>query len=323
MKAVIVAPGADGPTLRLETIRDPEPGPHDLLVRVKAAGLNRADLARVQQHFAGGDVNVAGLEAAGEVKAMGAEVRGFSIGDRVMAMCRDSYAEFALFDSRFAMRVPKGMSWEAAAATPTWYLTAHDAIVVNGEMRSGDAVLIQAAAAGVGLAGVQVAKAMGAGRVLGTSRDAAKLARLNSFGLDVGINTSAQDFAAAAKAETGGRGVDVIMDNVGASVLKGNMEALAIGGRMVGVGRLGGKMAEIDLDLLALKRLKLIGVTFRTRGIEEKAELARRAMADLGPLIESGKLAPLVDKVFSLDEALAAQEYMKSNRHLGKIVLMV
>jgi NADPH2:quinone reductase len=323
MKAVVVAPGTDGPTLRLESVRDPEPGPHDLLVRVKAAGLNRADLARVQQHFAGGDVNIAGLEAAGEIKAMGAEVVGFSVGDRVMAMCRDSYAEFALFDARFAMRVPKGMAWEAAAATPTWYLTAHDALAVNGAMRSGDAVLIQAAAAGVGLAGVQVAKAMGAGRVLGTSRDAAKLARLKSFGLDVGIDTSAQDFTAAAKAETGGRGVDVIMDNVGASVLKGNMEALTIGGRMVGVGRLGGKMAEIDLDLLALKRLRLIGVTFRTRSIEEKAELARRAMADLGPLIESGKLAPLVDKVFSLDEALAAQEYMKTNRHLGKIVLMV
>ena len=323
MKAIVVVAGADGPTLEMQSVPEPVPGPHDLLVQVKAVGLNRADLARVQQHYASSAVNIAGLEAAGEIIALGSAVSGFAIGDRVMAMCANSYAEKTLMDARFAMKVPAGMGWEAAAATPTWYLTAHDAMIVNGAMARGESVLIQAVAAGVGLAGVQVAKALGAGLILGTSRDAAKLEKLKAYGLDVAIDKSREDFATAAKAATGGRGVDIIMDNIGASVLKGNMEALALCGRLIGVGRLGGKMAEIDLDLSALKRLRLIGVTLRTRTIDEKAELARRAIADLGPLIESGKLAPLVDKTFPLDQALAAQDYMKTNRHLGKIVLTI
>jgi NADPH:quinone reductase-like Zn-dependent oxidoreductase len=316
--------GPDGPTLSVATVTTPEPGPHELLVRVRAAGVNRADLARTQQHFAAKDVNIAGLEAAGEVAAVGSEVSGFAPGDRVMAMCRDAYAEYALFDARFTLRVPDGVEWTAAAATPTWYLTAHDAIVVNGGLRQGESVLIQAAGAGVGLAGLQVARMMGAGLVLGVGRDDAKLARLRAeFGLDVAINSSREDVAAVAREATGGKGVDIVMDNVGASALKANMEAMAIGGRLIGVGRLGGRMAEIDLDLLALKRLKLIGVTFRTRSIEEKAALAARAMADLGPAISEGRLRPLVDRTFPLDEALAAQEEMRANRHLGKIVLTV
>jgi NADPH2:quinone reductase len=322
MKAIVVVPGAAGPELELRDVPEPVPGPHDLLVRVRAAGLNRADLARVQQHYKSTGPDIAGLEAAGEVIATGEEVGGFSAGDRVMAMCVGAYAEKALIDHRIALKVPQAMGWGEAAAVPTWFLTAHDAVIVSGRLAGHETLLIQAAASGVGLAALQVAKAMGVAAVIGTSRDKAKLARLISeFGLDHAIDTASEDFATRALELTGQRGVDVIMDNIGASALAGNMAALALRGRLIGVGRMGGRIAEIDLDLLALKRLELIGVTFRTRTIEEKAELGRRAMADLGGLIDGGRLRPVVDRSFPLDAAAQAQDYMRSNTHLGKIVL--
>jgi NADPH:quinone reductase-like Zn-dependent oxidoreductase len=241
-----------------------------------------------------------------------------------MAMCPGAYAERALFDCRTALRVPDGLSWPMAAAIPTWFLTAHDALITNGRMARGEAVLVQAVASGIGLASVQVAKAMGAGLVLGTSRSTEKLARIKSeLGLDVAIDAGSENFVACTREATGGEGADVIIDNVGASVFDGNIEALALGGRLVGVGRLGGKTAAIDLDLLALKRLSLIGVTFRTRTIAQKAAVGQSAMRDLAPLIEAGTLCPIIDRTYPLAEALAAQDYMRSNRHFGKIVLTI
>jgi len=323
MKAVVVVEKPEGNTLAVQTVADPTPGPNDLLIAVKAVGLNRADLARRPMHFANAGPFIPGLETTGEVIGMGANVKGFAKGDRVTAMAGSTYAERSVADHRLALKVPASMSWAEAASIPVWYLTAHDAIVVNGAMQKGEAVLIQAAAAGVGIAGVQIAKALGAGMVLGTSSSDAKLAKLKSVGVDVGINTKTQNFAKVAREATKDKGVDVIMDNVGASVLAGNLEAAAIKARIVDVGRLGGKEAPIDLDLLALKRIKLIGVTFRSRSLEEKIELNRRAMADLWPLLESGKMKPIVDRTFAFDAALEAQTYMQSNAHFGKIVLLV
>lgn len=324
MKAVVVVPGPAGPELSVRTVPDPEPGPDDLLVAVRAAGLNRADLARAQQHYAHRAVDIAGLELAGEVVAVGSGVRGFRSGDRVMAMARDAYAERACVDWRIALPVPDGMGWAEAAATPTWFLTAHDAIATNGRLARGESVLIQAAASGVGIAAVQVAKALGAGRVLGTSSSAAKLDRLKELaGLDVGIDTGAVDTATAVRDATGGAGADLIVDHVGASALAANLQAAALKGRIVSVGRLGGKVGAIDLDLLALKRLHLVGVTFRTRTVEEKAEINRRFTADLWPALAGGTLRPVVSQTLALDAAEEAQRIMRSNAHLGKIVLMV
>ncbi|MBM3609888.1 MAG: zinc-binding dehydrogenase, partial [Alphaproteobacteria bacterium] len=202
-----------------------------------------------------------------------------------------------------------------------FFSTAHDALVTNGEMRAGGSVLIQSATAGVGIAMIQTAKALGASLIAGTSRSAQKIDALKRFGLDLALASGRDDVTEACKAATGGKGIATIIDNVGKGVLAQNMEAAAILGRIVSVGRLAGKLDEIDLDKLALKRLKLIGVTFRTRSNEEKAEITRRLWQDMGALFESGRIDPPVDRVFNFDDAAAAQDYMRANHHAGKIVL--
>ena len=323
MKAAVIVAGEKGPTLEIRDAAAPTPGPHELLIAVKAIGLNRADLARGGAAGKDGSLPIAGMEVAGEVIDMGAEVRGFEKGDRVMSMTRNAYAEVAVADSRVAMKVPAHMNWAQAAGTPTVLLTAHDALVTNGLFRPGEAVLIQGVAAGVGLAAIQIARVLGASVVLGTSRNEAKLEKLEEMGLDVGILAGRDDTASACREATQGRGADVILDNIGAGVLAQNLDAAAILGRIVSIGRLGGKVEPLDLDEVARKRLSIVGVTFRTRNDAEKADITARALADLGKVLEAGKLDPLIDRTFPLDAALQAQEYMKSNAHLGKVILEV
>jgi NADPH2:quinone reductase len=321
MKAAINTRGENGNTLTIQDVPDPIAGPNEILIGVKAVGLNRADLSRGISNPDKPTANIAGIEMTGDVIAVGPGVTNFAVGDRVMSMAGKSYAEKCVADASVAMKIPGGLDYVAAAAIPTFFSTAHDAIVTNGEFRKGDAVLIQGVTAGVGIAMVQVAKAMGASVVAGTSRDAEKLSRIKHFGLDIGIRSGHDKTADVCMEATAKRGMNVIIDNVGKGVLADSLDAAAIKGRIVSVGRLGGKMDEIDLDKLALKRLKLIGVTFRTRSAEEKAEITRRLVADLGYLFVSGAIHPPVDRTFAFDEALAAQEYMRSNKHIGKIVL--
>lgn len=321
MKAIVNIKSDGGSSLELRNVPEPEPGPHDLLVKVRAVGLNRADLSRNMPRPDDPDFNIAGMETAGEVIATGREVKDFEPGDRVMSMGTKAYAEQALADSRVAMKIPGNLDFAEAAAIPTFFSTAHDALVTNGELAKGSSLLIQGAAAGVGIAMIQAARALGASVIAGTSRDATKLGRLKAFGLDVAIQSGTDDTAELCKAATDGKGVDVVSDNIGKGVLTDNLEAAAIKGRIVSVGRLGGKIEEIDLDKIALKRLKLIGVTFRTRTVEEKADITRRLIADLGTHFANGSIKPPIDRTFDFDEALAAQEYMRSNGHIGKIVL--
>lgn len=321
MKAFVNAKGPSGAVLELCDAPEPAPGPNDLLVAVRAIGLNRAELARPVANPDNKAANIAGMEMAGEVIAVGAAVEGWKPGDRVMSMTTKSYAEKALCDARVAMKIPPSMSFEEAAATPVFYSTGHDALVTNGELKAGESVLIAGAAAGVGVAMIQIAKAMGARLVAGTSRDAGKLARLKEFGLDLAIHQGADDLAAACMAATGDKGIDVIADNVGAGLFGALTDAAAIKARYITIGRLGGKMESIDLDKIALKRMKVIGVTFRTRSLAEKIEITRAMCADLMGHLESGPIRPLVDKVFAFDEAPAAQDYMRANKQLGKIVL--
>ncbi len=321
MKAAVNTKGESGSTLTIQDVADPIAGPNEILIGVKAVGLNRADLARGIANPDKPAANIAGIEMTGDVIAVGPGVTNFSVGDRVMSMAGKSYAEKCVADASVAMKIPGNLDYVTAAAIPTFFSTAHDAIVTNGEFRKGDAVLIQGVTAGVGIAMVQVAKAMGASVVAGTSRDAEKLSRIKHFGLDIAILSGHDKTAEVCMDATARRGMNVIIDNVGKGVLADNFDAAAIKGRIVSVGRLAGKMDEIDLDKLALKRLKLIGVTFRTRSSEEKAEITRRLVADLGYLFVSGAIHPPVDRTFPFDEALAAQEYMRSNKHIGKIVL--
>jgi NADPH2:quinone reductase len=321
MKAFVNIKGAEGATLQMRDVADPTPGPHDLLIAVKAVGLNRSELARPVAKPEDPDANIAGMEMAGQVIGMGAEVRGYELGDRVMSMTTKAYAQKALADSRIAMKIPGSMSFVDAAAIPTFFSTGHDALMSNGQLKAGESVLIAGVAAGVGIAMVQIAKAMGARLVAGSSRDAAKLARLKDLGLDLPIQAGKDDLVAACMEATQGKGIDVIADNVGAGMLMSLVNAAAISSRLITVGRLGGFNDTIDLDKIALKRMKLIGVTFRTRSLIEKIAITQAMSADLSASFESGLIKPMVDRTFAFDEALAAQEYMRSNAHLGKIVL--
>jgi NADPH2:quinone reductase len=316
-------------TLRYESVPDPVPSATEILVRVRAAGLNRADLLARRGAYprsAGGraaDPFVAGAELAGEIVAVGGEVDRWSVGDRVMAQGA-GYAELATVDQGLVMSIPDGLDWPEAGALPVAALTMHDALRTNGGLVAGGTVLVHAATSGVGQVALVLAARFGASVILGTSRSSAKLAVLEEFLRPlscefVAIDTSRDDFAAVTRQETDKRGVDVIVDNVGGSVLEGNVAAAAIGGRIVQVGRLGGRTASIDLDEVARKRISLIGVTFRTRTLADKIAVVERFVADLP---DPAGLGPRIDATFPLADAEAAQDALARDAHVGKLVLL-
>jgi NADPH:quinone reductase len=325
MKAMVIAAGAEGNQLELQEVPDPVPGPGELMLGVRAVGLNRADLLLRPGHYerlaTKPPAAIAGLEAAGEVIAIGEGVRGFAIGDRVMGMPSGSYAEKTLLHHRLAMRVPEGFSWEEAAAIPVAFLTAHDGLVTNGAMQRRDNVLVQGVTTGVGIVAVQIAKHLGAGLVMGTSGSHEKLAAMKRHGLDVGIDYKAHDFARAVLDATHGAGADVILDLVGATAAAGHLACAAVKARWVQIGRMGGAVAQIDLNELSRKRVSLIGVTFRTRDVDEFAALVAAMLRDLGTAIATRTLVSPIDHVFPFAAAAAAHARMRANAHLGKIVL--
>ena len=313
--------------VEIRDVPKPSPGPAQVLVQVRAAGLNRADLimASGRAHgSSGGPGAVMGLEFAGEVVEAGPEAKGFKPGDRVMCSGAGGYAEYAVADFGRTVKVPaNNMTFSQAATLPVALQTMHDAIVTNGRLEEGESVLIQGASSGVGLMGLQIAKLKGARLVIGSSTNADRRARLGQFGADLAIDSKAAGWADEVVRATGGKGVDLIVDQVSASVANGNMKAAALRGRIVNVGRLGGAKGEFDFDLHALKRIDYIGVTFRTRSVEEVREINRRMRQDLWGAVEAGKLSLPIDRAFTLDEAAAALAHMKANQHFGKIVLTI
>lgn len=321
MKAVVVTEGG----VEVREVRKPEPGPEQVLVRVRAAGLNRADLqvAAGRSHGGiGGPGTVLGLEFAGEVEAVGSAVKEVRTGDRVMGSGSGGYAEYALADWGRVSPIPaNNMSYEQAATLPIALQTMHNALVTAGRLKAGETVMIQGASSGVGLMGLQIARLKGAGLVIGTSTNAARRQRLKEFGADLAIDTTRPAWSEEVLQATDRRGVDLIVDQVSAGVANENMKAAAVLGRIVNVGRLGGFKGEFDYDLHALKRIDYIGVTFRTRSVEEVREIVRRMRADLWGHVENGKLKLPIDKVFTLDQAAAALAHMRANAHFGKIVL--
>jgi NADPH2:quinone reductase len=327
LRAIVIVPNNGNGTLELRDVPAPVPAPNELLVRVKATALNRADLAQRRGGYpaavTAGDSGLAigGLEAAGEVIGMGEAVTGFALGDRVMAMCGGGYAEFVTVDHRLALRAPERLSWEEAATIPVSYMTEHDALITNAGLQAGESVLVNAASSGVGVAALQIAKLFGASPIIGSSSDTAKLDHLKALGMDVGINYRSENVADAVLAATNGNGVDIIIDHVGASHFADHLHAMALKGRLVSVGRLGGNQTEIDLNFVALRRLRLIGVTFRTRTLNERIAIAQRCAAELLPALADGRLQPWIDRVFPLEEVSEAQGYMSSNAQIGKIVL--
>jgi NADPH:quinone reductase len=321
MKAAVV--GENGAEVR--ELPKPEPAPNEILIKVRASSLNRADVgvAAGQQHGRVGGIGARlGLECSGEVEAVGSEVTNFKPGDRVMASAPGGYAEYAVTDAGRAHRIPgNNMTYEQAACFPVALQTMHNAVVTAGRLKRGETLLIQGASSGVGLMGLQIGKLMGASTVMGGSTNAARRARLKEYGCDLPIDTSDPRWPEEVKKATGGKGVDVIVDMVSAPVANQNLEAACVLGRIVNVGRLGGQKGEFNFDLHALKRIDYIGVTFRTRSPEEVREIVKLMRADLWPAVEAGKLSLPIDKTFPLEKVAEALAMMKANQHFGKIVL--
>lgn len=322
MKAAVQA-GPEG--LRIEEVEAPEPGVDEVLVRVRACGLNRADIGMAAGHMhgsLGGPGTRLGMEWAGEVVAMGTGVQGLRRGDRVMGSGKAAFAEYAVADKGRVMPVTSPqMSFEQAATLPIALQTMHDALVTNGRLRQGDAVLIQGASTGVGLMGLQIARLMGAGLVIGSSTTPERRERLKDFGAQLAIDSGQDDWPQQVLAATGGKGVDLIVDQLSGSQANQNMRAAAVMARIVNVGRLAGTRAEFDFDLHALKRIQYIGVTFRTRSVQEVRTLNERMRADLGAALEAGTLALPIDRSFPFEQAAQALAHMARNAHFGKIVL--
>jgi NADPH2:quinone reductase len=297
-----------------------------VLVRVRACGLNRADLGMTKGHAhgsAGGVGTVLGMEWAGEIAEVGPEAKGVKVGERVMGSGGAAFAEYTLADHGRLFRIPgnANMSFEDAATLPVALATMHNAVVTNGALQAGQAVLIQGASSGVGLMAMQIAKLKGAKIVIGSSTDAVRRGRLKEFGADLAVDSSDPGWVDQVLKATDGEGVDLIVDQVSGKVANQNMKATKIKGRIVNVGRLGGTHADFNFDLHAARRINYIGVTFRTRSIEEIREIFVEVQKDIWPAVESRKLQLPIDKVFAFDDISKAFDRMEANQHLGKIVV--
>jgi NADPH2:quinone reductase len=298
----------------------------DVLVRVRACALNRVDLAMARGHThgqAGGQGAVLGVEWAGEIEEVGADVPDWQPGDKVMCSGAGGFAEFAATDWGRVLPLPAAESFEQGAGLAVALQTMHDAIVTHGELARDQRVLVHGASSGVGLMALQIAKEMGAGWVAGTSMHAERRARLGQFGADLALDSNDAGWVDALLAATGDEGVHLTIDQLAGPAFERTMRATRIAGRIVNVGRLAGAQAAFDFDLHALRRLRYVGVTFRTRSRAEVRDITRRLRVDLGPALQRGRLRLPIDRVYPFDEIGTALERMRENRHFGKIVLKV
>ena len=323
MKAITFAKPGGPEVLELADVADPIPGPDQLLVRVRASALNRADTMQRRGAYPppAGESDILGLELAGEVEAAGSAVHGFRLGDRVFGLVGSGgYAEQAIIDARMAMPIPDGWSFGQAAAVPEVYFTAQETIFTLGGLKAGETILIHAGASGVGTAGIQMARETGA-RVLITAGSGEKIRRCLELGAEAGCNYYEQDFADWVREQTRGRGVDLIEDFIGAAYWDRNLRSLKTGGRLVLVGLMGGVKVETNLGLILSKRLQVFGSVLRSRPLAEKIEITRRFRQTWLPLLTAGNIRPIIDTVFPLAQAAAAHQCMEDNRNFGKIVL--
>lgn len=304
--------------LRLVDKPRPEPQAHEILVRTCAIGVNRIDL-----HTLSAPVDqIVGMEWAGEVVSLGAQAQGFKVGDRVMGTGSSAYAEYVVTDYGRAIPIlDHQMDWGQAAAFTLGLQTMHDALVTRGRLKGGDAVLMQGAASVMGLIGMQIAQALDARLVIGTSGDAWRRQNLKDFGCDVAIDSRQENWSQAVLDATSGRGADIVIDNVSGSAFNQCMAAAALEGRLVNVGRLGGATASFDFNLHALRRLEFIGVTFRTRSVEQVRIINALMLKDLRSLLASGQMQVPIAGRFKFSQAAQALDELKRSEHFGKLVL--
>ena len=326
MRAVYITQFGGPEVLEVREVPDPpKPTGRQLLVRVRAAGLNRADLVQRRGFYPppeGYSPNIPGLEFSGEILETGSEVSKFAKGDRVFGITAgEAQAEMLIASEEQVAGIPERLDFVSAAAVPEVFITAYDAVFLQAGLRAGESLLVHAVGSGVGLAALQLAKAKGA-TVIGTSRTPEKIDRCRQLGLDHGRVAGDQpEFSSFVLDVTGGKGVDVILDLVGGRYFEENLKALALMGRLVLVGLTGGSSAEIDLGLAMQKRLKIMGTVLRGRSAGEKAEVTRVFESEVVPMLESGVVGPNLDRVFAIDDVRSAHEYVASNESFGKVVL--
>lgn len=329
MRAVVIACHGGVECLEVREVERPAgPAADRVLVRVFASALNRADLLQRRGLYPappGAPADIPGLEFAGRVEETGPEARRFRVGARVFGITGGgAQSEYIVAPESTLAEVPENLSWAEAAAVPEAFITAHDALFTQAGLEMGERVLVHAAGSGVGLAAIQLAHAAGA-TVYGTSRTPEKLERAREYGLDeaVAIGDDPARMVEAVRAWTNEAGVDVVLDLVGAKYLAANLDALALRGRMMLVGTTSGASATLDFGRVMSKRLKLVGTVLRARSVEEKAYATRRFAAHVVPLLASGAVRSVIDKIYNLSEVRAAHERLESNESFGKVVLII
>jgi len=325
MTAIAIrAPG--GPDMLVPEQRPlPQLADGEVLVKVAAAGVNRPDVVQRQGHYPPpkGATDIPGLEIAGEVVALGAGVTRWKLGDKVMALVvGGGYADYCSAHESHALPVPPALTLIEAAAIPETFFTVWHNTFERGRLQAGETLLVHGGSSGIGTTAIQLAKAFGA-RVITTAGSAEKCAACRRLGADVAVNYKSEDFVAATKAATGGKGAEVILDMVGGDYIERNYEAAAVEGRVVQIAFLGSPKATVDFRRIMLKRLTHTGSTLRARSIPDKGAIARAVEQHVLPLIAAGKVKPLIDSTFPLAQAAAAHARMEASAHIGKIVLVV
>jgi NADPH2:quinone reductase len=326
MRALTISRPGGPEVLEVQTVADPAMGPEEVLVRVRASALNRADLLQRRGLYPappGSPADIPGLEFAGEVAACGDLVTSLQPGDRVMGIVGGgAQAEKLSLHERLCLGIPPGLSFEEAAAVPEAFLTAYDALFARGGFRPGEAVLLHAAGSGVGTAAAGIATVGGA-RVIALARSADKRRRLEAMGVHRVLDPDASNIEESIGMAAGGDGVALVIDVLGASSWNLNLSVLAPRGRLVLVGTMGGSTVEANLQTIMRKRLTVVGTVLRSRPVEEKIELVQSFSRSLLPLLASGRLRPVIDRVVPLEEAAAAHAAMERNENFGKIVLKI
>jgi putative PIG3 family NAD(P)H quinone oxidoreductase len=325
MKAIVVHDEGKQPKLVWETVPDVSYGPDEVLVDVKAAAVNRADLSQAQGNYPPppGASEILGLEMAGVIAEVGDEVEGWAVGDRVCALLPGGgYAEQAAVPAGMLMPLPEDWTFAQGTAVPEVWFTAFVNLFLEGELAEGETVLLHAGGSGVGTAAIQLARTAGA-RVFVTAGAAYKLERCRELGAELAVNYKETDFLSQVMAASDNEGVDLILDPVGGPYLERNVAALKRFGRLIHIGLLGGPRGELDVRAVLRNRLRLIGSTLRTRPVAEKIEITRQFRERFWPLLAAGELQPVIDTTFPISEAQAAHDYVRQDKNVGKVILQM